>query len=240
MAATTRSSAHCGAQDVIELPPGMTLADFTEMTDGNGVTTLTSANHRITYVCSEPPVIRECGAEEASVETSSRKPVDLRSKMPVEQPPVEQPDEPPVETAGCTSGRNAGWAACWASSRSRSRNFRRAEKVNRRPTVVHGGRGNDNSHGGDATTSSTVTTATIISREALGSDHMWGGRGNDLYHVDNAGDRIHEGHGHGHDTVKSSVSHSLGRHVEKLVLTGSEDLQGIRQPTRQRPERQLR
>ena len=38
------------AQDVIELPPGMTLADFTEATDDNGVTTLTNANHRITYV----------------------------------------------------------------------------------------------------------------------------------------------------------------------------------------------
>ena len=33
------------AQDVIELPPGMTLADFTEATDDNGVTTLTSADH---------------------------------------------------------------------------------------------------------------------------------------------------------------------------------------------------
>ena len=37
---------------------------------------------------------------------------------------------------------------------------------------------------------------------------------------------IHESHGHGYDTVKSSVSYSLGRHVEKLVLTGTEDLKG--------------
>ena len=56
----------------------MTLADFTEATDDNGVTTLTNADHRITYVCSEPPVIRE---------------------GTLEQPPVEAP----VET---TSGRN--------------------------------------------------------------------------------------------------------------------------------------
>ena len=60
-----------------------------------------------------------------------------------------------------------------------------------------------------------------------GGDHMWGGKGNDVYHVDHAGDRIHEGHGHGNDWVKSSVSHRLGANVENLVLVGEDDLNGI-------------
>jgi Ca2+-binding RTX toxin-like protein len=60
-----------------------------------------------------------------------------------------------------------------------------------------------------------------------GADRMWGGRGNDTYDVDDRGDRVHEGRNQGTDTVKASVSYSLaGTHVEKLVLTGSADLNG--------------
>jgi len=45
-------------QDVIELPPGMTMADFVETTDENGVTTLSDGEHSIRYVShSGPPVI---------------------------------------------------------------------------------------------------------------------------------------------------------------------------------------
>jgi Ca2+-binding RTX toxin-like protein len=56
---------------------------------------------------------------------------------------------------------------------------------------------------------------------------MWGGRGNDTFYVDHAGDRVHESRGQGADTVSASVSYSLaGTHVEKLVLTGSADLSG--------------
>ena len=75
-------------------------------------------------------------------------------------------------------------------------------------TVSMAARGNDRLMGGE------------------GADHMWGGRGNDVYYVDNLGDRIHESRGHGYDTVRSSVSYSLASHVEKLVLTGTEDLNG--------------
>ena len=51
---------------------------------------------------------------------------------------------------------------------------------------------------------------------------MEGGRGNDVYIVDSAGDRVIERSGQGIDTVKSSVSFSLnGTHAEKLVLTGT-------------------
>jgi Ca2+-binding RTX toxin-like protein len=81
------------ANDVIELPPGKTLADYSEETDEQGVTTLTCGDHQITYTCSEPPVVRECTAGEPPVEEPPVK------EPPVEQPPVEQPpvELPPVE-----------------------------------------------------------------------------------------------------------------------------------------------
>ncbi|EGF90750.1 rhizobiocin RzcA [Asticcacaulis biprosthecium C19] len=55
-----------------------------------------------------------------------------------------------------------------------------------------------------------------------GADTMVGGLGDDTYYVDYAGDRVHELHFEGTDTVFSSVSYSLfGRAVEVMTLTGS-------------------
>src|SRR5690606_26314688 len=45
-------------QDVIELPAGMTLDDFVQTTDENGVTTLSDGEHSIRYVAPNgPPVV---------------------------------------------------------------------------------------------------------------------------------------------------------------------------------------
>ncbi|WP_230530079.1 calcium-binding protein [Microvirga roseola] len=54
-----------------------------------------------------------------------------------------------------------------------------------------------------------------------GADKLIGGKGHDTYIVDTAKDRITEKSGQGTDTVRASVNHTLGSHVEKLVLTGS-------------------
>ena len=54
-----------------------------------------------------------------------------------------------------------------------------------------------------------------------GADTMLGGTGDDTYIVDNPGDMAIENLNEGVDTVRASVSYTLGAHVENLILTGS-------------------
>ena len=63
-------------------------------------------------------------------------------------------------------------------------------------------------------------TANVLSGDT-GADTLRGGAGDDTYIVDQSGDVVSELAGEGIDTVKSSISYTLGANVENLVLTGS-------------------
>jgi Ca2+-binding RTX toxin-like protein len=61
---------------------------------------------------------------------------------------------------------------------------------------------------------------------AGGDDWMEGGAGNDTYIAESTGDQAIELAGGGTDTVKASVSFTLGAYVEKLMLTGTDAIDG--------------
>jgi len=76
---------------------------------------------------------------------------------------------------------------------------------------LSGGSGNDIIAGGDG--SDTLEGGT-------GDDTMTGGAGDDTYFVDSQGDVANEADNAGHDTVYSSITHTLSGTIEDLYLTG--------------------
>jgi Ca2+-binding RTX toxin-like protein/Tol biopolymer transport system component len=59
-----------------------------------------------------------------------------------------------------------------------------------------------------------------------GNDIMNGGAGNDIYIVDSSTDAIEEYFGYGIETVRASVSYTLGNNVENLILLGNDAING--------------
>ena len=59
-----------------------------------------------------------------------------------------------------------------------------------------------------------------------GADRMVGGAGNDIYSVDNSGDRVTEAAGQGTDAIVSTVTRALPDNVENLRLAGGGAING--------------
>jgi len=99
--------------------------------------------------------------------------------------------------------------------------------------ILNGGAGDDKLFGGgvnpyDETSNDTLYggAGNDILDGGLGSDAMFGGTGNDTYIVDNSEDTATEYPNQGIDTVKSSVSFTLGERIDNLFLTISDDIDG--------------
>lgn len=84
--------------------------------------------------------------------------------------------------------------------------------------ALFGGDGRDTLSGGDG--NDTLDGGT-------GADSLTGGMGDDVYIIDDAGDRISEGANGGVDTVVSRITFTLGTNVENLTLDGASDINAI-------------
>ena len=82
---------------------------------------------------------------------------------------------------------------------------------------IYGGSGNDTIRGG---------TGNDYLDGGEGEDTLIGGEGNDSYIIDSASDTIQEAQDQGEDHVYSSISHTLGGHLENLTLIGSNSING--------------
>ena len=83
--------------------------------------------------------------------------------------------------------------------------------------TLNGGTGNDTLNGGGGND---------FLNGGTGADSMAGGTGNDTYVVDSIFDVVTELAGGGIDTIRSSVSRTLGANQENLTLTGIANING--------------
>ncbi len=83
-------------------------------------------------------------------------------------------------------------------------------------------------NGAGNTLANTLTgnSAANVLNGAAGADTLNGAQGDDLYIVDNVGDKVTELPGEGLDTIQSSVTYTLGANVENLTLSGTSAING--------------
>ena len=92
--------------------------------------------------------------------------------------------------------------------------------------VLDGGAGDDILYGGVKSDKLYGGCGRDYGNGSQGTDTMTGGTGDDTYIIDDNGNVIIEKAGEGIDTVKSSVTYTLGANVENLILTGPGNIRG--------------
>lgn len=94
--------------------------------------------------------------------------------------------------------------------------------------IINGGAGNDTINGGAGNDTINGGAGNDIIDGGVGNDAMTGGTGNDTYIVDNNGDIVNETSitSSEIDTVRASITYTLGANVENLILTGSAAING--------------
>ncbi|MCX6972879.1 MAG: calcium-binding protein [Verrucomicrobia bacterium] len=91
---------------------------------------------------------------------------------------------------------------------------------------LSGNNGNDTLSGGNGNDTLVGGSGNDSFDGGAGNDSMVGGLDNDTYTVDSSSDSAVESASQGTDVVLSSITYSLGNHVESLILTGSGNLNG--------------
>lgn len=99
-------------------------------------------------------------------------------------------------------------------------------QVDFRSLVLQGSEGNDDLEGFDTNDVMMGYGGNDSLNGFEGADTLVGGLGDDVYHVDDAGDVVVELHGEGNDTVISSVSYILAPDLENLELTDNQNING--------------
>lgn len=90
--------------------------------------------------------------------------------------------------------------------------------------TLNGGNDNDELYGGDGNDTLNGNDGDDLLDGGAGNDTMAGGAGNDIYIVDSASDSLSESSGNGIDTVRTTVSRTLGSNFENMVLLGIENI----------------
>lgn len=92
--------------------------------------------------------------------------------------------------------------------------------------TLDGSFGNDTLRGEDGNDTLVGGNGNDVLIGGPGDDRLEGGSGDDAYRIDSEGDQVIESAGQGFDTVFSSFSYTLPIRVERLALTGSDDIDG--------------
>ena len=93
--------------------------------------------------------------------------------------------------------------------------------------VISSGTIIENAVGGSGNDTITGNAANNILNGGNGNDLLIGGLGDDTFIVDSNSDSIYENFNEGTDSILTSVSYTLPSNIEKIILTGSSDINAI-------------